>query len=645
MSRWLVARLVVWGVVLGVPATLIWRCTHQPSQDAGPRVTGAALVEEAFSVRFDPGKGPGVPMRLDWADTRTFAHDAYFAKHGYRDPPRDPPISVERLERTGFPHLQLTWPSLHMPESPLCISDAGAPHESCPTFSTPLESVTGSATQRLVPGELWQWTAFHTRRAGAVTQWAGWQCDAQRQLKMHRQIKAPDADRREWAVHPLLLQPECGSPNGFLEKRAPALAGFQEHPVLWSCTTAADANARSTEGECMASFHHAGRLVRLRLPGRAWMGDDEHNMPPLHRVRHRMVEAAWRTLEDAAAAARKDAPPPDWQMALKRELGWCEQYAARTAALRRQGRSTEAREAWSQPGWGIGTVDNRGPCSRALHRVLRALDKEPVDGKPPALLVAAARRLAEIESENSLSKPVWGLARDLIARDTGARSMAFLQWRVRQQYRGDEAAEIVAHFDALRDDVARLPAKERVALRRDMAAGWIRSDGEMAERAQDLSWEFTSDWLQSPGVLELSTQERLAVLLGPAAWSRKVAPGLPNPRMEALIPAMQAEARRIAEDKEMLGQHRLIYTATLSVHAAWHANRLAVHGPDAARWKQWLVEHAAWAETALPQAARDWVAAVSLHRDVALKGRETEPNCPGGSLLGCRGGTSRPRSP
>jgi hypothetical protein len=127
MSRRLGLRLVLWGVVLGVPAVLVWRCAHQPLQDPNPRVTGATLVEEAFSVRFDPGKGPGVAMRLDWADARPFAHAAYFARHGYSNLPQEPPISAAAMERSGFPHLTLTWPSLHMPETPLCLSDAGAP--------------------------------------------------------------------------------------------------------------------------------------------------------------------------------------------------------------------------------------------------------------------------------------------------------------------------------------------------------------------------------------------------------------------------------------------------------------------------------------------------------------------------------------
>jgi hypothetical protein len=267
--------------------------------------------------------------------------------------------------------------------------------------------------------------------------------------------------------------------------------------------------------------------------------------------------------------------------------------------------------------------------------VLRALDREAADGKPPPLLVTTARRLAEIESENSLSKPVWGLAKDLIARESGARSMALLQWRARQQHKRDEAEEVLAHYDALRDEIAKLPPKDRLALRLDLASV-ARDEGPQADQAQELKWEFARDWVQTPGVMELVPEQRLSTLVSTAQQSRRIPPGLPNPRLELLVPAMQAEARRFAEDKEMLAQHRLIYVATLSLHAAWHANRLAAHTPEGVRWKEWLVQHAAWTETALPQAARDWVAGVAVHRDAALKGRATEPDCPGASLLNCK---------
>jgi hypothetical protein len=347
-------------------------------------------------------------------------------------------------------------------------------------------------------------------------------------------------------------------------------------------------------------------------------------------------EAAWRTLEDAAAAARKGAPEPDWQGALKKEMGWCEQYAARTVELRKAGRATEAREAWGQSGWRIDSVANRGVCARALHRVLRALEKLPEDGKPPPLRVATARRLAEIEVEaGSPSRPVWALARDLLAREAGPRSMALLQWRVQQHYRSDEGPELMAHYDALREQVAKLPPKERLALRRALANPNFGA-GPLAERVPELQWEFTRDWLQSPGVLELNREEILSLLLSPAERARRLPPDEANARLELLVPAMQAQARQWLQDPDLLTQTRLVFVATAAVHAAWHANRLAVQSPDAPRWKQWLVEHHVWADAALPQAPRDWVAAIAAHRDAAAKGRATEPDCPGASVLACK---------
>lgn len=631
-------RLAVWGAVFGLPVVLLWRCASLLGADAiEPRTTGATLVEEAFTVRFEPGKGAGVPMRLDWADTRPFAHTKYFERFGYRNQPTESQLTKTALERMGFPYLTLVWPSLHMPDAPLCLSAAGLPQDSCPAFDIALESVPArSGTERLIPGEVWQWTAFHTRRAGGRAEWAGWQCDAVRQQQMNREIGAPDAARRQWALHPLLLQARCSSPAGFLERRLPALAGFEEHAVVWTCGAAADDNARFGSGECLASFTHAGRRVTLRLPGAAWTGDAEHRMPPLLQLRPQLVEAAWRTLEDAAAAARKDAPAPEWQAPLAREMAWCNQYAARTAELRRAGRATEAREAWSRGAWRLGTSDNRGPCARAFHRVLRVLENLPEDGKPPAPLVAAARGLAEIETSEVgyASRPVWALAKDLIARDAGARSMVLLQWRLQQQWQRDDADEALAHYDALREQVAQLPAKERLALRRAIASSGA-SSGPLAERSPELRWEFARDWLQSPGVLELNDEERMWTLLQPAQHARRLPPDEANARLELLVPAMQAEARRIAQDPQLLTQTKLVYVATLSLHAAWHANRLVLQSAEPTRWKDWLVQHAAWTETALPLTPRDWVTGVALHRDAALKGRATEPDCPGASALRC----------
>jgi hypothetical protein len=326
MKRWGALRLALWGVVLGLPALLAWRCVHQPPDDPNPRITGATLVEEPFSVRFEPGKGPGVPMRLDWADVKTFAHNDYFKRYGYSGMPSDTPIATGSLGTSGFAHLELAWPSTHMPDAQLCVSSAGAPQDSCPVPVTYLTSEPPrKVAARLVPGEIWQWTAFYTRRAGDARQWAGWQCDAQRLQAMNRDIGAPDADRRQWALHPSLLQERCGSPSGFLEKRLPTVSGLREHPVVWSCAPAADGNTRSDAGECTASFEHGGRLAKLRVPGRAWSGDAVHQMPPLLQMRPLLLEAAWRTLEDAAAAARQGAPGPVWHGSLKKEMGRCVQ--------------------------------------------------------------------------------------------------------------------------------------------------------------------------------------------------------------------------------------------------------------------------------------------------------------------------------
>jgi hypothetical protein len=640
VPRYLPVRLLLWGVVLALPATLVYRCVGAGSGfDTPSRASGASLKEEPFTVLFDPGQGPGQRLRLDWADVRTVAHTEFFRRNGHSNIPDDSKLGTERLGRDGFPHLELTWPSLHMPPQPLCTDAAGGLQERCPVVVTTLTSEPPAQLRtRLSEGEVWQWTAFLTRHHGEGEQWAGWQCDPQRQGKGNTEIKAPDAERRQWAVHPLLMQRDCNTPRGLLEKRAPAaLSGLRENVVLWSCTQAGEDNKRPDVGECQASFVHRGRMVRLRIPGSAWIGDAEHQMSALQQLRPRLLEAAWRTLEDAAAAAREGAPPADWQGALRRDLAWCDEYAQRTADLKRRTGEVVARQAWDRPHMRIASYDQRGPCARAFHRVLRALENVPEDGKPPALLVASARRLADIEaaSERSLSRPLWALASELIARDAGARSMALLQWRVQHHHKNLEQEELLAHYDALREQVAQLPARERLALRLSMATGNV-SGGPLGERATEFEWELARDWAQSPGVLELPPEQVLAMLLSPAAHARKLPPDDANARLQVLVPAMQRQAMQIAQDTNMLAQHKLLHVATLSLHAAWHANRLAVQASDPAQWKSWLVDHATWVEGALPTAPRDWVAGVTAHRDAALRNKTTDHDCPGAALLQCR---------
>lgn len=642
--RYLAHRLLLWAVIGGVPAFLLYRCVNAPLQVTAPNSTGATLVEEPFSVLFEPGKGPGVRMRLDWADTRQAAHTEYFRKNGWSGAPPEHKPGREDLERVGFPYLHLQWPSLHMPPQPLCSGAAGGLKESCPVASIEVSSEPPAEPRtRLMHGETWQWTAFHTRKDGEREEWAGWQCSPERNRKGNREAKAPDAEPRQWALHPLLMQRHCSTPRGFLEKHAGWISGLRENEVLWSCTPAAEGNVRPDAGSCSVSFLHRGRMIRMRVPGSAWEGDAEHQMTALHQLRPQLVEAAWRTLENAAAAGRAGAPAPDWQGALKRELAWCEEYAKRTADLGRTAGEVAAREAWERDHMRVATYDTRGPCTRAFHRVLRAHLAAPEEGKPPALLVDAARKLSDIEvrSSGSLAQPLWALTRDLMARRDGPQSMALLQWRVQQRHKNLEAAEVLAHYDALREQVAKMPAPERLALRVALVRGHD-SKGPIAERARDLDWEIARDFVESAGAAALPPEQVLHILLAPAEHARRLPPDDLEARLKLLVPAMQAEAQRISQDAHMMAQHKLVYIATLSLHAAWHANRLAVSASDAPRWKSWLVEHAAWSEAVLPNAPRDWVAGVAAHRDAALRNKTTDHDCPGAALLQCRWGYQPP---
>ena len=103
--------------------------------------------------------------------------------------------------------------------------------------------------------------------------------------------------------------------------------------------------------------------------------------------------------------------------------------------------------------------------------------------------------------------------------------------------------------------------------------------------------------------------------------------------MMSLVPAMADLARRLARPSASDAGARYHRSAELAVHAAWHANWLALHGSDPARWRAWLSDWADWAPTVRPPVSEGeatitttttaprWVAGVLAHRDAAAAGR------------------------
>ncbi|QTD43677.1 hypothetical protein [Ottowia testudinis] len=665
----LILGLLAVALLIGLAA---W--TRQaPAPSASRTVANAMgeLREEAGVIHYQPPAGqPGVPMQWDAADLERRWHLQYFIDHGYIGlrGNTEPAVSAQWIQSLGFPALQLAWPSLHMPPQPAC-GPGDTLAEACPVFNMRLISRASDTReqallhareplprQQQIPFEqrtASQWAAFYTRADG---QWAGWLCDARRLQDQNDALATWGPEDGQWALP--LGDNACLQASGWRERplwrRWTVLSGLTEHPVLVRCSAALRQPPREDSGRgdrietrCQALFEHAGRLIELDLPGRA--SGVPAPATAAERLRPQLIEAAWRTLQDAAAAR---VPTP--AEALRREAAWCGELDAQSTRLRDEFKATrdQLSTVWNNPPLKV-SLDPGSPCTRAFHRVLDVWLRAPAAAKPEAAWLAAARQVGDAVRRHTrnVPEPVWSLVGQLMERAEGPASPALLAWQAQQPWVQSKAEVVLKRYDQVGDGIRALPVPERIRLRNDLGHALSRSDHLNHPRTPDLLWAAADEWMtvgHSAG--GLPTPEAVSLLTFAATYARQpsaLPPSEAQGRLQHLVLGMEKLARQLAQVPAESAEARRIQVGTLAVHAAWHANHLALTGGDAVRWRAWLGDWAAWSVTALPpplpttQGAREldrgsaWIRGVALHRDAALAGKATDPDCPGGALLGC----------
>ena len=644
-----------------------------------PRSDGGALIDAEGVVRYTPPPGQaGVPLTLDPLDLERLQQPEFFRDNGYPGlnlpPPRADGGAGWLWE--GGPVLRLSWPALALPPLAVC-AEQGTLEQACSlavmrlTLTPPSDHVRAQldGRERLPDDDqVGQWMVFYSRGG----RWDGWGCDAAQQARMNAALHAFGPLDGQWAQDPQ-AGGDCHVDGGWRDRLPVWLpqvlrggAPAQAHPVLWRCHASwpadrarsqrrasadpARADALWNDSGCSASFLHEGRLAQLNVPGIAIAGPPERASLP-QRLRPRLVQAAWATLERAAHGV-----PPVPVAALRQELLWCEQLDAASVRQRQAEpeRAQDIARLWNDGPLAVtrSAYQPMLPCARALQRVLTLWLATPPGAAPAPDLLAAARKLAAIEQRQRgrVDQPLWALVDQMLARPGVASAAERLAWRL------DAGAPSLPREDALRQYTAAeaslgsLPLAERLRLRLNvgLALYTVGESGHAHPRAPDLLWAAGSEWLAQPDALP--EQEAATALLHISASQRmdSVDAAQARERLQALVPAMADLARRLARPSASDAGARYHRSAELAVHAAWHANWLALHGSDPARWRAWLSDWADWAPTVRPPVSEGeatittttttaprWVAGVLAHRAAAAAGRLTDPDCPGGPQLSC----------
>lgn len=547
------------------------------------------LRENRWSATYSPGKGhPGVPMQLDLLDARSTLHVPALARSGWVGMKGQPdnPLSDAFLRPDGFPILELTWPSVHLPDPGWCseASTTRAPEDACPVLSMRLRSEPlGDADRALLaarsslpdqtslPPEqrtVSTWTAFTTRTGqDGLPHWAGWVCDLDHLIEQNNDLNAWwGQDESQFAMD--LADATCHTPPTRLTRHWPALAyhwpalGRHEvHPVLWECPA---------RRGCEARFVHANRLVRLELPGGVIDGQAQGagaaSAQPAHlHLRPRLLQAAWQTLEDAARAATLPAEQAtasaasQWQSAMQQETAWCAtlaKYVARHDARQTaasspgqfQAELARKRDERSQIMGTVVSAHPRGPCARGFHRVMRHLALAPdsaappfaPEGVPPQVL-ASAQELATAEQRltQRLSDPLWHAVDALLLQAPPAtRTLARLRWNSTSVRLQQAPLEALALHDALgAQALAQLDPVELIRLRMQLAWALDRlartpsaqtpPTAALANRVPELFWQASQQWLGMQGDLSatLDPVDGVALLVHTASHLRALTSG------------------------------------------------------------------------------------------------------------------------
>ncbi|MEN9844166.1 MAG: hypothetical protein RLZZ612_1995 [Pseudomonadota bacterium] len=601
--------------------------THQ-SNTSTSRVP--ILREEAWSVTYAPGAGKaGVPMQLDVLDVRQTLHLPFLVRTGMvglKDQATDE-LGPERLGADGFPALELTWPSVHLPVTDWCMNNQVPTVAACPVFSIHLRSRALTEKDRallhtkavladqeglgMTSRTVSLWSAFTTVDRDTRPLWAGWVCELDYLVERNEDLHSWGLEEGVFPID--LADTTCHVPTTRLTRFWPELAyhwpttgGYTLHPVIWQCPL--------REGSvCAAWFEHRGRLITLEIPGGVVWGDTAIT-PAYQRVRPQLIQAVWQMLENAThqALEGRDASVQyqRWQQALQQELAWCERLSKHSASDQQgttPAMAQKIQQVWSRPPWRINSPHPRGPCARGFHRLVHMLEvvgqsQTPATAFPAAAwtqALASAQRLAAVEKQQlrQSSEAMWHLVDELMQHASAsagqplAVTLARLNWQNTPERLHRDPTAVLAMLNAAGDALTQMPAADLISLRMNLA--WalerkVRDRGEDGDAALDqittLFLQASQAWLNVADD-PLAPTDSVALLTHTAHHVRAFGKRLAadgNAReaqaaavLSVVVRGMETLAQRLARQSHLSPQERVALLGTLAVHGAWHAQYLA----------------------------------------------------------------------